>query len=180
LEDSSLLPNLHSVNFETNFVNEAGVGALAQLISSPESCRYIQMIRLENQKSLLKSKAECALAKALRVNRSIAVLSLRVRNLLERERIGEYIVRNVDCLREARQRRLKTTGSQRKRNMTGNKRFLTLTREEKIKAASSLATNCHVKEVILNACGIDDNKFASVLGWSFQTNSTIEKICLGN
>lgn len=197
VNDSALLPNIHSVNFETNFINETGVVALSQLIASPKSCRYIQVIRLENQKSMLKSKAEFALAKALRVNRSIVVVSLRVRNLLERERIGKYILRNVDYLRQARQRHLKTTGVQRKRNaveeifdkicknedsittvyMSGNKRFLTLTREEKLKAASSLATNSHVKEVIFNACAIDD-EFAVMLGQTFRTNSTIEKVCL--
>ena len=197
LEDSSLLPNLHSVNFETNFINEAGIVALSKLIASQESCRFMQVIRLENQKNLLKSKAEFALAKALRVNRSIVVVSLVVRNLLERQRIANYIVRNVDCLREARQRKLKASGAQRKRNaieevfdqvrendesittvkMTGKERFLTLTREEKIKAASSFANNDHVKEIIFNSCCIDDD-FAKALAQTFPTNSSIEKVSL--
>lgn len=195
LKDDSLLPNLHTVNFETNYINEPGVVALAELVASPTSCKYMQVIRLENQKGLLKSKAEFALAKAMRVNKSIVVVSLTIRNLLEKERINKYVMRNVDLLRQARQEHMKATGTQRKRNkvelvfdsvkandenvvvvnMTGNERFLTLTKEEKAKAASSFAQNSHVKEVLLNGCGIDD-AFAKVFGEAIRTNSTIEKV----
>ncbi len=197
LADPSLLPCLHTVNFETNFINEPGVVALANLIASPTACKYMQVIRLENQKGLLKSKAEFALAKAMRVNRSIVVISLTIRNLLERERIGKYIMRNVDLIRQARQEHMKARGLQRTRNkvervfdsvrennenllkvdMKGNERFLTLTQEERIKAAQSFAHNIHVKELLLDGCGIDD-AFAQALGESFVTNSAIQKVCM--
>ena len=197
LKDDSLLPRLHALNFETNFINEAGVRSLSKLIADPNCCKYMQVIRLENQKGLLKSKGEFSLAKALRVNRSIVVVSLRMRNLLERQQIAKYVVRNVDFLRQARQRHMKATGTQRKRNkveqffdsvrdndksitkvnMVGNERFLTLTNEEKVKAASSLAKNKHVTEVILNGCRIDD-EFAMSLGKALKTNTAVEKINL--
>eukprot|EP00934_Nitzschia_sp_Nitz4_P000353 Nitzschia sp. Nitz4//scaffold49_size126201//81499//87228//NITZ4_003651-RA/size126201-processed-gene-0.101-mRNA-1//-1//CDS//3329553176//353//frame0 len=197
IQDDSLLPNLHTLNFETNFINEPGVVALANLIAAPTSCKYMQVIRLENQKGLLKSKAEFALAKAMRVNKSIVVVSLTIRNLLEKERIMKYVMRNVDKLRQARQKHMKATGKQRKRNkvellfdqvrandkevtvvnMAGNERFLTLTAEEKCLAAASFALNEYVKELILNGCGIDD-AFAIELGNSFKTNSTLEKVSL--
>lgn len=197
LEDSTLLSNLHTVNFETNFINEPGVVALADMIASPETCKYMQVIRLENQKGLLKSKAEFALARALRMNRSIVVVSLTIRNLLERERIGKYVMRNVDLLRQARLEHMKATGTQRKRNkveqifdsvrendenlttvnMMGNERFLTLTREEKTKAARSFERNNYVRELFLNGCGIDDD-FAQALGESLTTNTALERVHL--
>jgi hypothetical protein len=197
LNEDSLLPNLHMINFESNCINESGVVALSKLVASPSSCRYLQVIRLENQKGLLKSKAEFALAKALRVNRSVVVVSLRIRNLLERQQIEKYVVRNVDYIRQARQRHLRATGKQRKRNhvevefdkvaaddptieevnMVGTHRFLSLTQEEKIKAAASFATNSHVKIVNLTACGIDD-EFAQALGKALETNGGIEKLNL--
>lgn len=197
LADPSLLPNLHTVNFETNFINEPGVVALANLVASPTSCKYMQVIRLENQKGLLKSKAEFALAKAMRVNRSIVVISLTVRNLLERERIGKYIMRNVDLIRQARQEYMKARGLQRKRNkvervfdsvkennedlvkidMKGNERFLTLTKEEKIKSAQAFSHNTHVKELLLDGCGIDD-VFAQALGEAIVTNTALQKVSM--
>jgi len=198
LENPSLLPNLHMVNFETNYMNELGIVALSKLMASNNACRHLQVIRLENQKGLLKSRAEFALAKAMRTNRSVVVLSLTLRNLLERERIGKYILRNIDFIRQARQERLKASGQQRERNaveqlfdrvsandasvgnvvnMVGNERFLTLTQAEKIKAAKAFGENCHVKELILNGCGIDD-AFARALADSFMSNKTLEKVNL--
>jgi hypothetical protein len=185
------------VNFETNYINEAGVVALSHLIASPTSCKYLQVIRLENQKGLLKSKGEFALAKAMRVNRSIVVVSLGIRNLLERQQIGKYVVRNVDFIRQARQRHMKATGQQRKRNhveqlfdkvaaddptidkvdMVGDQRFLSLTQEEKTKAAESFATNTHACVVNLNTCQIDD-EFCKAFGASLETNKSIEKLNL--
>jgi hypothetical protein len=197
LEHPSLLPKLHTINFETNYINEPGVVALSKLVASNSACRYMQVIRLENQKGLLKSRAEFALAKAMRTNRSIVVLSLTIRNLLERERIGKYILRNVDFIRQARQQRRLVSGKQRQRNpveqvfdrvrmndenldkvdMVGNERFLTLTEDEKIKAAQAFAENGYVKELILNGCGIDD-AFARALADCFLTNKTLEKVHL--
>jgi hypothetical protein len=197
LKDESLLPNLYMVNFETNFINVDGIQALAKLIASPKTFKVLQVVRLENQNLMLKSKAELALARAMRVNFSVVVMSLRVRNLMERQQIGKYVVRNVDFIRQARQRHFKATGQQRERNqvekffdaiaqddptieeanLTGNKRFLTVTQEEKIKAAKSFATNTHVKIVNLNSCGIDDD-FVIALGKSLEVNNTIEKVFL--
>jgi hypothetical protein len=47
LENPSLLPNLYMINFETNFINKDGVIALAKLIASPNSLKFLQVIRLE-------------------------------------------------------------------------------------------------------------------------------------
>ena len=137
------------------------------------------------------------LAKAMRMNFSVVVLSLRIRNLMERQQINKYVVRNVEFIRQARQRHFKATGQQRERNqvekffdrvadndptiqevsMVGNKRFLTLTPEEKVKAARSLGDNTHVTTVNLNACGIDD-EFVRELAMSLQRSNTIERLYL--
>jgi hypothetical protein len=53
LADRSLLPNLYMINFETNFINEDGVVAIAKLIASPNSLKYLQVIRLEVSGSVL-------------------------------------------------------------------------------------------------------------------------------
>jgi len=106
-------------------------------------------------------------------------------------------MRNVDLIRQARQEHMKARGLQRKRNkvervfdsvrennenlvkidMKGNERFLTLTKEEKIKAAQSFAQNTFVSELLLDGCGIDDS-FAQALGEALVTNSSIQKVCL--
>lgn len=197
LSDGSLLPSLLILNFETNFINVDGVTALAKVIGSPTSLKFLQVVRLENQKFLLKSKAELALARAMRVNFSIVVMSLRIRNLMERQQISKYVLRNVELIRQARQRHFKVTGQQRERNdvekffdkiaqndssinevdLVGNKRFLTLTSEEKTKAANSFATNTNVKILNLNSCGIDD-EFAIELALSLKRNNGINKVSL--
>jgi hypothetical protein len=197
LGNESLLPSLFMLNFETNFINVDGITALAEIIKSPTSLNFLQVIRLENQKFLLKSKAEFALARAMRVNFSIVVMSLRIRNLMERQQINKYVLRNVEFIRQARQRHFKATGQQRERNqvekffesiakndetvdevdLVGNNRFLTLIREEKTKAAESFATNTHVKIVKLNSCGIDD-EFAITLADSLKRNKAIKRIFL--
>jgi len=197
LRDESLLPSLLALNFETNFINVDGISALAKVIASSTSLKFLQVVRLENQKFLLKSKAELALARAMRVNFSIVVMSLRIRNLMERQQISKYVLRNVELIRQARQRHLKVTGQQRERNevekffdkikendcsidevdLVGNKRFLTLTSEEKTKAANSFATNTYVKNLNLNSCGIDD-EFAIVLAFALKRNKGISRISL--
>ncbi|KAG7358582.1 hypothetical protein IV203_015171 [Nitzschia inconspicua] len=197
LDNPSLLPNLYMVNFETNFINVGGIVALAALIASPNTFKYLQVVRLENQHLMLKSKAELALARAMRVNYSVVVMSITVRNLMERQQISKFVVRNLDFIRQARLRHLKATGQQRKRNqverlfdnvaqddptidtvdMTGVKRFLTLTREEKLKAARSIATNKHVRTIRLNSSGIDD-AFVTELGKALEANNTVESIML--
>jgi len=197
LEDDSLLPSLLILNFETNFINVDGVTALAKVIGSATSLKFLQVVRLENQKFLLKSKAELALARAMRVNFSIVVMSLRIRNLMERQQISKYVLRNVELIRQARQRHLKVTGRQRERNeveksfdriaendrsidevdLVGNKRFLTLTCEEKIKAANSFATNTTVKTLNFNSCGIDD-EFVIALAFALKQNNGINRVSL--
>jgi hypothetical protein len=197
LRDESLLPSLLALNFETNFINVYGISALAKVIASSTSLKFLQVVRLENQKFLLKSKAELALARAMRVNFSIVVMSLRIRNLMERQQISKYVLRNVELIRQARQRHFKVTGQQRERNvvekffdkiaendcsidevdLVGNKRFLTLISEEKIKAANSFATNTNVKNLNLNSCGIDD-EFAIALAFALKRNKGIFRVSL--
>ena len=197
LSDDSLLPSLLIMNFETNFINVDGVTALAKVIASPTSLKFLQVVRLENQKFLLKSKGELALARAMRVNFSIVVMSLRIRNLMERQQISKFVLRNVELIRQARQRHFKMTGKQRERNdvekffdkitendcsidevnLIGNKRFLTLTSEEKTKAANSFATNTYVKILNFNSCGIDD-EFATVLALALKRNKGITRVFL--
>ena len=197
LNDVSLLPSLLILNFETNFINVDGVSALAKVIGSPTSLKFLQVVRLENQKFLLKSKAELALARAMRVNFSVVVVSLRIRNLMERQQISKYVLRNVELIRQARQRHFKVTGQQRDRNevekffdriaendssidevdLVGNKRFLTLTPEEKTKAAKSFAQNTNVKTLNLNSCGIDD-EFAIALASALKQNKVIGRVFL--
>jgi len=116
---------------------------------------------------------------------------------MERQQINKYVLRNVEFIRQARQRHFKATGQQRERNqveksfdriaendetvdevdLVGNKKILTLTREEKTKAAESFAGNTHVKIVKLNSCGIDDN-FVIVLAASLKQNRSIQRILL--
>jgi len=197
LDDDSILSSLLILNFETNFIKADGVVALAKVIKSQTSLKFLQVVRLENQKNLLQSKAEVALARAMRVNFSIIVMSLCIRNLMERQQIAKYVMRNVELIRQARQRHMKATGQQRERNevekffdriaenddgidnvdLVGNKRFLTLTPEEKTKAAYSFAGNTNVKTLNLNSCGIDD-EFAIDLAISLKNNTTIDKVLL--
>jgi hypothetical protein len=196
-DGSSCLPLLSMINVETNFINVDGIKALAKCIANPDCWRFLQVVRLENQQNLLKSKAELELARAMRTNYSVVVMSVRVRNLMEKQQISRCVVRNVDFIRQARQRHLKATGQQRERNevekffdriaandrsivevnLVGTKRFLTLTRDEKLKAAKSFATNSHVKTINMNSCGIDDD-FVRIFGASIESNSTIQKIML--
>jgi hypothetical protein len=199
LADGTLLPNVHVINAETNYITENGVVALSKLISSPTAFRYLHDVRLENQKALMTSKAEFALAKAMCVNRSVVRMSLRVRNLLERQQINKYVVRNIDFLRQARRHHAIETGTlqERKRNdmellfdkissndptitevnIIGNQRFLSLNQEEKIKSGVSFANNTHVKTVMMSTLQLDD-KFAEALGKSLESNNTIVKLLL--
>jgi hypothetical protein len=199
LADGSLLPNVHLINAETNYITEPGVVALSKCISSSTTLKYLQVVRLENQKALMTSKAELALAKAMCVNRSVVRMSLRVRNLLERQQINKYVVRNVDFLRQARRHHAIGTGTlqERKRtemeqffdkiaaddpsitevNLVGNLRFLSLNEEEKVKAGAAFANNTHIKTVMMSTLQLDD-KFAEALAKALETNSTIEKLLL--
>jgi hypothetical protein len=199
LEDPSLLPNVHLINSETNFLTEPGMVAIADMIQSKLSMRYIQTVRLDNQKALLSSQAERALARAICVNLSVVRFSLRIRNLLERDQINKYVCRNIDFLRQARQHHKKKSGitMERKRNTTeqlfdkiaanddnitevnisADMKFKGLSDREKVKCAEAFSTNTHVKSVTLNALDLGDD-FASTLGEALMLNDTIEKICI--
>jgi hypothetical protein len=132
------------------------------------------------------------------VNRGIVRFSLRVRNLLERQQINKYIVRNIDFLRQARRHHAIATGTleERKRNImeqffdkiatndpsvtevkiVGDLKFLSLNAEEKIKAGAAFASNTHVKTVQMNQLKLDDH-FAKALGEALAT-CQIEKLHL--
>jgi hypothetical protein len=102
LEDAALLPMLHSLNLETNYISTAGVLALSSCLSSPNTWRYLQAVKLENQRHLISSRAELELAKALCKSKSVIRFSLRVRNIWERDQINKFVSRNMDFLRQAR------------------------------------------------------------------------------
>jgi hypothetical protein len=193
--DPKLLPKLHVLNLETNNIFGAGIIALAGCLASPNALKYIQTIRLENQSSLMKTDAEAALAKALHVNRSVIRLGMRVRNLLERDRIGRYLQRNMDYQRQARRQHAIKTGSmtERSRNkmeqyidriaaddpsiteveIVGDQLFVALNRTEVLNAGKCFGTNTHVKRVKLCNLCLDD-EFAAVLAKSIETNPSIE------
>ncbi len=199
LGNEAVLPRVRSINAETNNLTEPGIVALAKCISDPFTLRNLQVVKLENQKSLLSSRAEFALARAMCVNRSVIVMSLRVRSLLEKQQIINYVVRNIDYLRQARRRKAIETGTLkgRKRSemeayfdkiksndptiidveLVGNHKFKGLNDDEKVKAAESFATDSQVKVVIMSNLGLDD-RFAQALGKSLASNKTIEKIVL--
>lgn len=202
-KDKKYLPKLHSFNLETNFISEPGVIALSKCIASKESWKYLQAVKLENQKFLLSSKAENHLAKALYVNRSVITVNLRVRNIHERVKIEKYIYRNIDLLRQARRKHQIKTGTlkERKRNkveqffdkvaaddpsiteidMTGDNIFIALNAKEKLKAAEAFATNTHVTKVKMTLLKLDD-KFGVALGKALKSNTTtaIEHLILEN
>jgi hypothetical protein len=198
LADESLLPNLNTFNVESNCIGEPGIAALSKCIANPNVFKYLQVLKLENQRHLLSSKGECFLAKAMCVNRGIVRFSLRVRNLLERQQVNKYIVRNIDFLRQARRHHAIATGTleERKRNImeqffdkiatndpsvtevkiVGDLKFLSLNAEEKIKAGAAFASNTHVKTVQMNQLKLDDH-FAKALGEALAT-CQIEKLHL--
>lgn len=199
LEDGSLLPNVHLINSETNFLTENGIVAIADMIKSDECMRYIQAVKLENQKALLSSKAERALARALCVNLSVVRFSLRVRNLQERDQCNKYVIRNIDFLRQARRHHKLSTGTlkERKRNqmeqffdkvaannesitevnISADIKYLGLSDAEKVKSAQAFANNTYVTKVTMNALQVGDD-FAIALGTSLETNETIEKLVI--
>jgi hypothetical protein len=200
-KDAKLLPKLHLFNLETNFISESGVIALAKCIAKQTVWKYLQSIKLENQKFLLSSKAENELARALYVNRSVITVNLRVRNIHERTRIEKYVYRNTDLLRQARRKHKIKTGTlkERKRNqmeqffdkiaaddpgvtevdLTGDQLFLALNKAEKLKAAKSFATNKHITKVKMTLLKLDD-EWGIAFGESLASNTTIEHLILEN
>lgn len=201
LDDSSLLPNLHLLNLEINFISGTGVIALAKCIGNPCTWKYLQAVKLDNQKQLISSEAEDELARALCVNRSVVKLSLRVGNLFERRRINNYISRNNDFLRQARHWHAVQTGTvkERTRNkmekmfdsiaandpntravvIVADPLFLTLRPDEVIKAAKSFATNKYVDTIKMSGLRLND-KFAVEMARSIESNTSIKKLDLEN
>lgn len=198
LADPKLLGRLHLLNMETNYLSTAGVIALSKCISSRDTWKYLQAVKLENQRHLISSRAELELAKALCINRSVIRFSLRVRNLWERGQINKFVSRNMDFLRQARLKRAMQDGTHvRARNkieelfdrvsandpslaaveVVANPLFLALPKNEVLKAARSFATNSHVTSVRMTMLQLDD-EFACEFAKSLETNRSIEKIVL--
>jgi len=196
------MKNVHQMNLETNFLSGKGFISLAKCISSTKVWRYLNTVKVDNQKSPVRTDAEVAIAKALCVNRTVIRFSLRVRNLRERERINRYVQRNIDFLRQARQLHNKKTGKVVKRarnkmeqkidaiaandasvsgevSIVGDQLFLALHRTEIMKAASCFAGNQHVTSLKMCLLKLDD-EFATELAKSIKSNSTIEKLVLDN
>jgi Leucine Rich repeat len=187
LEDAALLPMLHSLNLETNYISTAGVLALSSCLSSPSTWRYLQAVKLENQRHLISSRAELELAKAL------------CKNIWERDQINKFVSRNMDFLRQARLYHAKKTGTlvERARNsmeqlfdrvaandptltdleVVGNQVFLSLPRDEVEKAANAFATNTHITNVRMTMLRLDD-AFVSALARSLEANTSLEKLIL--
>jgi tropomodulin len=197
--DPRLLHRLAALNLETNYLAEKGIMALSKCIASDKTWMYLQSIKLENQRQLISSRAEFALAKAMCINRSVITMSLRVRNLWERDQINNFIVRNVDFLRQARLKHAVKTGTrvERSRNkieeffdkiaandpsitnvsLVGDQLFTALSEEERIKSAKAFAKNTHVKSVKMCHLGLDD-KWAVAMATSIEINACIETVNL--
>jgi hypothetical protein len=197
----SMLPKLNSLNVETNYLGESGIIAICRCIANPSTWKYLQVVKLENQKSLLSSRAELALARAVTLNKSIVSVSLRVRNLHEKRVIDREVSAHLDLLRQARQRQMAENGisSPRRRSelellfdkiaandssinevkIVADRQFLSMSHKEKIKAAFALKNNKHVTSLTLNALGLDD-EFALKLAESLGKNTTLQKLDLDN
>lgn len=195
------LPNLHQINFETNLLHGPGLVALSKAISNPKIWPYLSVLRLENQKSQIDTKAEMALAQGMCLNRSIVHFSLRVRNLAARDKINKAVQRNIDFLRQARAATQKKSPGHHKRtrnkienffdsvlednpeivevNLVGDQVFLALNDASRKEAAASFASNTHVKSVKLSMLKLDDT-FATEFGKALKQNQSITKINLEN
>jgi hypothetical protein len=196
------LKNLHQMNLETNFISGAGFVALADCIANPNIWRYLNTVKVDNQKAPCKTEAEVALAAALCVNRTIIRLSIRVRNLLERTRIAKAVQRNMDYLRQARQMYMKKTGTLKARarnkmeqmidkiaandpeiagevSIVGDQLFLGLNEAERIKSAACFKNNTHVRSVKMCMLKLDD-AWCVAFGESLESNSTITNVVLEN
>jgi hypothetical protein len=115
LTDPTLLPNLHLLNLESNFVSGPGIVALSKCIAHPGTWKYLQAIKVDNQKQLISSDAEDKLSRALRVNKAIIKVSLRVRGMYKRRCINNSVARNIDFLRRAHRWHAIQTGTLKER-----------------------------------------------------------------
>jgi hypothetical protein len=200
----NLLGKVQVLNLEGNVLGEAGMIALSQLIANDQVWRYLQILRLENQKDMLSSEGEHALAAAILQSPSLAVVSLSVRGGLERQQINNTVAANIDAIRQARREHAAKEGTlkERKRNemelyfdaiaandnksikaggdtvdLVGNLKFLSLNAAEKTKSGAAFATNTNIKTVKMVKLNLDDD-FCVALGKSLETNCTIEKLLL--
>jgi Ran GTPase-activating protein (RanGAP) involved in mRNA processing and transport len=194
-KDPSLLLNLHCLNIESNTITDKGVQSLATGLAKP-AWKFLQSIKLDNQKAPLSTETETELLHALAKNRTVIKLSLRVRNSCQRDQINLIMTRNIDLLRQARHF-TKPSHAKRSRNkvealfdcialddktitsvsLIADKVFQSLHPQEKVKAASSFASNTHVTTIQMNGLQLDD-AFAIELGKSLKVNKTIEAVDL--
>jgi hypothetical protein len=201
LGNSWMLPKLNSLNVETNYLGESGIVALSKCIADPNTWKYLQFVKLENQKRQLSSRAEAALARAVSLKKSVVSVSLRVRNLREKQLIDQHVASHIDLLRRARQRHETENGGRSPRKRTemeqlfdqvaandpniselkivADRQFTSLSHEEKMKAASALKSNNQVKSLTMNALGLDD-EFALKLAESLKSNSALVSLHLDN
>jgi hypothetical protein len=80
------------MHIESNNVTDLGVQALVKGLEMP-AWKYLQAIKLDNQKKLLSTEAETEPLHALARNRTVIKLSLRVRNLSQRDQINLIVTR---------------------------------------------------------------------------------------
>jgi len=201
LKNPKLLPKLSFLNLETNYITGTGVAALCRCVADRKTWEYLQVFLLDNQRFPMSSKAELELVKALHDNWSVIRFSLRVRNMWERQKINKFISRNLDYRRQARVKNAITAGVQveRHRNeieqyfdkiaandpsitevvVVGNKVFVSLPKDEKVKAAKAFGENNKIKNVKMTMCKLDDH-FAHFLATSLEKNCTIEILSLDN
>ena len=198
---AEFLPNLQVLNLESNALNTIGFQAVGELVSQH---RFLQVLKLENQKDALSSAAEEAIAHAVAASPTIVVCSLRVRGGIERTMMNNQVTANIDALRQARRQQAKQSGTlkDRKRNemetyfdniaanrpgadgkpitsidMVANAKFTGLNKQEQVKAAAALASNNTVVTVKMVKLQVGDD-FAKAMGESLKTNTTIQKLLL--
>lgn len=194
------LPKLQVLNLESNVLGQDGLISLCKTIAEPKIWRYLQILKLENQKMQFTSNAEEALGEAILQSPSVVVVSLSVRGGLPRQQINNTVAINIDHLRQARREHGAKTGTlkERKRNemesyfdaiasnadptittvdLTGNLKFLGLNPTERTKTGAAFATNTTVKEIKMVKLKLDDT-FAEAFGKALASNTTLEKVCL--
>jgi len=111
LGNAKVLPKLIMVDFERNFVSDAGLKFLSRCLEDKRTWRYLQTLKLDKQFSVETGKkihftleSEFALTKALCVNISLLRLSLKIRHPAIRKKLSNYLSRNLDLVRQVRAR----------------------------------------------------------------------------
>ena len=193
------LQRLQVLNLETNVLQGPGIEALAKCIQNQDTLKYLQVILLENQKHVMTTDAEEALAQAVFSSGSIVCCSHRFRGKLQITNVSNQTSANLDTLRQARREHASQTGTlkARKRNdmeryfdkiaaddssitsveLVGDIKFLGLNPTERTKTGAVFANNTHVVSIKMAKLQLDDD-FARALGKSLETNTTLEKIVI--